>query len=141
MGAVTDVNGDAIPNATGVLKELATRDPCATVTTENAIEFHVTPRTPYQLSISDKDFALDVAITSTCDSSIRPTLDSCDARPGLLPLVRCQSGGPAKVRDAFDSVNSQHKFQKSDVAMLAVRARAVWQAPCLCPYSHRKDPC
>jgi hypothetical protein len=59
MGTVTDVNGDAIPNATVVLKELESNDPRTIVTPENGMfEFHdVTPGIPYQLSISAKDFA------------------------------------------------------------------------------------
>ena len=59
MGTVTDVNGDAIPNATVVLKEVEGDDPLTVVTTENGMfEFHdVTPGTTYQLSISAKDFA------------------------------------------------------------------------------------
>jgi hypothetical protein len=54
MGLVTDVNGDAIPNATGFLKEVVTNDICTMVTIEKAtFEFHdVTPSIPYQLSIS-----------------------------------------------------------------------------------------
>ena len=59
MGTVTDVNGDAIPNATVALKEVASNDPRTIVTTEiGMFEFHdVTPGIPYQLSISAKDFA------------------------------------------------------------------------------------
>jgi hypothetical protein len=64
MGTAADVNGDPIPNATVVLKEVETDDPRTVVTTENGMfEFHdVTPGFPYQLSISAKDFA---AWTST----------------------------------------------------------------------------
>jgi sulfur carrier protein ThiS len=45
MGTVTDVNGDAIPNATVVLKEVEGNDPITIVTTVNGMfEFHdVTP--------------------------------------------------------------------------------------------------
>jgi hypothetical protein len=59
MGTVTDVNGDAIPNATVALKEVASNDPRTIVTTESGMfEFHdVTPGITYQLSISAKDFA------------------------------------------------------------------------------------
>src|SRR6266404_6897499 len=59
MGTVTDANGDVIPNATVVLKEVEGNDPRAILTTENGMfEFHdVTPGIPYQLSISAKDFA------------------------------------------------------------------------------------
>ena len=59
MGTVTDVNGDVIPNATVVLKEVESNDPRTILTTENGVfEFHdVTPGIPYQLSISAKDFA------------------------------------------------------------------------------------
>ena len=59
MGTVTDVNGDAIPNATVVLKELESNDPRTVVTTENGMfDFHdVTPGIPYQLNISAHDFA------------------------------------------------------------------------------------
>ncbi len=59
MGTVTDVNGDAIPDATVVLKKVESNDPRTIVTTEAGMfEFHdVTPGTTYQLSISAKDFA------------------------------------------------------------------------------------
>jgi len=59
MGTVTDVNGDAIPDATIVLKEVEGNDPRTLVTTETGMfEFHdVTPGITYQLSISAKDFA------------------------------------------------------------------------------------
>ena len=59
MGTVTDVNGDAIPDATVVLKEVESNDPRTIVTTETGmLEFHdVTPGITYQLSISAKDFA------------------------------------------------------------------------------------
>jgi hypothetical protein len=59
MGTVTDVNGDAIPNARVVLKEVESNDPRTIVTTENGIfEFHdVTPGITYQLTISARDFA------------------------------------------------------------------------------------
>jgi Carboxypeptidase regulatory-like domain len=59
MGTVTDVNGDAIPNATVVLKEVESSDPRTIVTTGTGMfEFHnVTPGIRYQLSISAKDFA------------------------------------------------------------------------------------
>jgi Carboxypeptidase regulatory-like domain len=58
MGTVTDVNGDAIPNATVVLKEVEGDDPRTIVATENGMfEFHdVTPGITYQLSISANDF-------------------------------------------------------------------------------------
>jgi len=58
MGTVTDVNGDVIPNATVVLKEVESNDPRTILTTENGMfEFHdVTPGIPYQLSISAKDY-------------------------------------------------------------------------------------
>ena len=59
MGTVTDVNGDAIPNATVVLKEVESDDPRTIVATENGMfQFNdVTPGIPYQLSISAKEFA------------------------------------------------------------------------------------
>jgi hypothetical protein len=59
MGTVTDVNGDAIPNATVALKEVPSNDPRTIVTTDTGMfEFHdVTPGITYQLSISAKDFA------------------------------------------------------------------------------------
>jgi len=58
MGTVTDVNGDVIPNATVVLKEVEGNDPRTILTTEKGMfEFHsVTPGIPYQLSISAKDY-------------------------------------------------------------------------------------
>ena len=58
MGTVTDVNFDAIPNATVVLKEVEGNDPLTIVTTESGMfEFHdVTPGITYQISISANDF-------------------------------------------------------------------------------------
>ena len=58
MGTVSDVNGDVIPNATVVLKEVESNDPRTIRTTENGMfEFHdVTPDITYQLSISAKDY-------------------------------------------------------------------------------------
>ena len=58
MGTVTDVNGDVIPNATVVLKEVESDDPRTVLTTENGMfEFHdVTPGISYQLRISAKDY-------------------------------------------------------------------------------------
>ena len=59
MGTVTDLNGDAISNATVVLKEVESNDPRTVVTTETGMfEFHdVTPGVTYHLSISARDFA------------------------------------------------------------------------------------
>ncbi len=59
MGTVTDANGDVIPNATIVLKEVEGNDPRTILTAENGMfEFHdVTPGITYQLRISAKDFA------------------------------------------------------------------------------------
>jgi hypothetical protein len=58
MGTVTDVNGDVLPNATVVLKEVESNDPRTILTNENGMfEFHdVAPGIPYQLSISAKDY-------------------------------------------------------------------------------------
>jgi Carboxypeptidase regulatory-like domain len=58
MGTVTDVNGDVIPDAAVVLKEVESNDPRTILTTGNGMfEFHdVTPGIPYQLSISAKDY-------------------------------------------------------------------------------------
>jgi Carboxypeptidase regulatory-like domain len=59
MGTVTDVNGDGIPEATVVLKEVEGNDPRTVVATENGMfQFNdLTPGITYQLSISAKDFA------------------------------------------------------------------------------------
>ena len=59
MGTVTDVNGDAIPDATVVLKEVENNAPRTIVTTQTGMfEFHdVTPGITYQLSISARGFA------------------------------------------------------------------------------------
>jgi Carboxypeptidase regulatory-like domain len=59
MGTATDINGDAIPNATVVLKEVESDDPRTIMATENGMfEFNdVTPGTAYQLRISAKGFA------------------------------------------------------------------------------------
>jgi len=56
MGTVTDANGDVIPNATIVLKEVEGNDPRTILTAENGMfEFHdVTPGITYQLRISAK---------------------------------------------------------------------------------------
>lgn len=69
MGTVTDVNGDPMPNAMVVLKEVATNAPRAIMTTENGMfEFHdVTPGISYQLSISAKDFADWISPTITLE--------------------------------------------------------------------------
>ncbi len=65
MGTVTDVNGDVIPNATVVLKEVEGSDPRTILTTENGMfEFHdVTPDITYQVD--------------HCRCSLRPC-QSCD---------------------------------------------------------------
>ncbi len=59
MGTVADVNGDVIPDATVLLKEVEGNDPRTIVATENGMfEFNdVTPGTTYQLNISAKGFA------------------------------------------------------------------------------------
>jgi hypothetical protein len=59
IGTATDVNGDAIPNATVVLKEVDNNDPRTIVTNENGLfEFHeVKPGIPYQICISAEGFA------------------------------------------------------------------------------------
>jgi hypothetical protein len=58
MGTITDVNGDVIPNATVVLKEVEGNDPRTILTNEDGMfEFHdVASGIPYQLSISAKDY-------------------------------------------------------------------------------------
>ena len=58
MGTVTDVNGDVIPNATVILKEVESTDPRTLVTNGNGMfEFDdLAPGIPYQLSISAKDY-------------------------------------------------------------------------------------
>jgi len=60
MGTVTDANGDVLPNATVVLKEVESRDPRTIVTAENGMfEFQdVTAGVPYRLSINAKGFAV-----------------------------------------------------------------------------------
>jgi hypothetical protein len=59
MGTVTDVNGDVVPNATAVLKEVEGKDPRTIVTSDKGMfEFNdVTPDTAYQISISAPAFA------------------------------------------------------------------------------------
>lgn len=59
MGTVTDVNGDAIPNAMIVLREVEGNDPRTMVANENGLfQFSdVTPSVTYQLIISAKGFA------------------------------------------------------------------------------------
>jgi Carboxypeptidase regulatory-like domain len=76
MGTVTDVNGDAIPDATVILKEVESNDPRTIVATENGMfQFNdVTPGITYQLSISAKDFA---------DWTSRPIIVS----PGQFKIV------------------------------------------------------
>jgi hypothetical protein len=58
MGTATDVNGDTVPNATVVLKEVEGNDPRTVLTNENGkFEFdNLTPGITYQLSISAKDY-------------------------------------------------------------------------------------
>lgn len=67
IGTAAAVNGDTIPDATVVLKEVDTNDPRSIVTTENGLfEFHdVKPGIPYQLSISAKGFASWTSSTIT----------------------------------------------------------------------------
>ena len=57
MGTVTDANGDVIPNASVVLKEVESDDPLTIVTNGNGMfEFHnVRPGIPYLLNVSAKD--------------------------------------------------------------------------------------
>ena len=76
MGTVTDVNGDAIPDATVILKEVESNDPRTIVATENGMfRFNdVTPGITYQLSISAEDFA---------DWTSRPIIVS----PGQFKIV------------------------------------------------------
>jgi hypothetical protein len=59
MGTATDISGDAIPNATVVLKEVKSDDRRTIVATANGMfEFNdVTPGAPYQLRITAKGFA------------------------------------------------------------------------------------
>jgi hypothetical protein len=59
IGTVTDINGDAVPHATVLLKGNDTNDRIAVVTSENGFfEFHdAKPGIPYQIGISAKDFA------------------------------------------------------------------------------------
>jgi hypothetical protein len=59
IGTATDVNGDTIPNATVVLKEVDSTDPRTIVTTGNGLfEFHdLKPAIAYQLNISAQGFA------------------------------------------------------------------------------------
>jgi len=59
IGTVTDVNGDVIPNAMVVLKEVESNTSRTIDTTENGMfQFHdVTPGITVQLSIGAKDFA------------------------------------------------------------------------------------
>jgi hypothetical protein len=59
MGTTTDVNGDAIPNATVILKEVNSDDPSTIVTDQHgSFDFHdVKPGIPYQLSIGAEGFA------------------------------------------------------------------------------------
>jgi Carboxypeptidase regulatory-like domain len=58
MGTVTDANGDVIPNATVVLKEVESTDPRTLLTNGNGMfEFDdLAPGIPYQLSVSAKDY-------------------------------------------------------------------------------------
>jgi hypothetical protein len=59
LGTAIDVNGDAIPNATVLLKEVDSNISRTIVTTQNGLfEFRdVEPGIPYQLSVSAKGFA------------------------------------------------------------------------------------
>ena len=59
IGTVTDVNGDVIPHATVVLREVQNNEPPTILATENGLfQFNdVTPGSAFQLSISAKDFA------------------------------------------------------------------------------------
>ncbi|MGE5056701.1 MAG: carboxypeptidase-like regulatory domain-containing protein, partial [Acidobacteriota bacterium] len=59
IGTVIDVNGDVIPNATVVLREVQNNEPPTIVATRNGLfQFsNVTPGSAFQLSISAEDFA------------------------------------------------------------------------------------
>jgi len=59
MGTVTDVNGDALPGATVVLREIVGDDPRTIVTTENGLfEFQdVKPGTSYHVSVAAQGLA------------------------------------------------------------------------------------
>jgi hypothetical protein len=73
----------------------------------------------------------------TCASSFTPARDSCYSGPGFIARAPAScmdpsSEGHAEVSDAFDNFNSRHKLTKTRTAILALRVREVWQAPCLC---------
>jgi hypothetical protein len=59
VGTVTDANGDPVPNSTVVLQTPGSDDRRALVTPESGFfEFNdLNPRTPYQISVTAKDFA------------------------------------------------------------------------------------
>jgi hypothetical protein len=87
-------------------------------------------------------------LPATCDSSFTPTYDSCSASPGFTaraPAYCMDSirSGDAEVRVTFDNFDSRRKLTKTSIAILALRVREVWQAPCLCPYvterTHAED--
>jgi hypothetical protein len=94
MGTVTAVNGDAIPDATVILKEVESNDPRTIVATENGMfQFNdVTPGITYQLSISAKDFA---------DWTSRPIIVS----PGQFKIV---TGIRLRVATEVTSVDVQY---------------------------------
>jgi hypothetical protein len=72
MGTVTDVNFDAIPNATVVLKEVEGNAPLTIVTTKSGMfEFHdVTPGITYQISISANDFGAAISKAASKRNSL-----------------------------------------------------------------------
>lgn len=79
MATVTDGNADTIPKATVALSAADGTAPRTIVTPENGLfQFNdVKPGIPYQLSISAKDFAVDIA----CDHPGSRAIQNCDWNP------------------------------------------------------------
>src|ERR1700728_1155290 len=85
------------------------------------------------------------------DSSLPPPLtparDSCHSGPGFI--ARAPASCITQARGGFRSQRRLRQFQlsttslKTSIAILALRVREVWQAPCLCPYvtegTHAED--
>jgi hypothetical protein len=111
MGTVTDVNGDAIPNASIVVKEVEGNAPRTIVTTDNGLfEFHdVTSGITYQLTITAEGFSdMTTGIVQVGPKGLHRSR----YRSGNLLCSQCQaswkySGLLAKVGEHVESALAQ----------------------------------
>jgi hypothetical protein len=69
---------------------------------------------------------------------LTPAMPARASLPGLLPVIWTQSGADAESETLSTISTLDNKLPKTSVAILALRAREVWQAPCLCPWVREK---